>query len=475
MKRMFFSLSFALFLLVGCQQLSQPENLVRVSATTETFDSLAGLALPEEHLGDSPSENRSHPDGKEIISRAIETTLVAREEAGNAWKHTYYNEVLDYSDLCIEVMEFSPDGDADALSLKVTLPANWSDDISSFMKREGLRLRFDIDGRQVDAFRQRSITPQDDAHTYTLNYHKCILDSYDLSGKVLTIRPYISCYQWIESKEVVNGMYRRYNLAAGESFTGTYIGADQFNSDSSIVNLRSERIYLDVCAVSLPLATNGSEALMGRPAHINAVTFNDENWEKSIADGVYQEGSQTPPTGTVYLRNKDFSEISFAVEEFHIWQDEMKLSFVWRFPETWTDMECQAMVRESLNFLAYTGDKRPENLYGDKSVPFTTELKYLGAISHIGANPSWENYKTETFRELYFQNWNSILTPEQWKAETKLTIVPWYWRYTECDGTTIPANGFFYQDLFERELERVYLDDMAITLDITPDLFDAGL
>ena len=132
------------------------------------------------------------------------------------------------------------------------------------------------------------------------------------------------------------------------------------------------------------------------------------------------------------------------------------------------------MVRNSLDFMAYLGDERPANIHDEALQPFGEGRMYFSSLHQIGASPNWSNYQTEAFRELYFRNWESRLSVEQWGDATKLTIVPWYWRYTSCNGEPIPAKGFVYDGLYERTPERVFLDNLAMTIDITPDLFESG-
>lgn len=77
-------------------------------------------------------------------------------------------------------------------------------------------------------------------------------------------------------------------------------------------------------------------------------------------------------------------------------------------------------------------------------------------------------------RSLNFSAYTGDGTPEEWRAQTELPIVPRYWRYAACDGKPIPESGFSCQDLFARTPERVYLTEPAITIDIASDLLESG-
>jgi len=414
-----------------------------------------------------------------------ETTRIIREpaEAGK-WTHTFYNETIDYTGLRLEALAFAPESEDEALRLSVSLPETWDESLCQWMRREGLRLRFDVDGKQADAFREREILPaENDAHAYEIIYRKCILDEYDRAGQILTIRPYIDCYPWITSYEIdgAGKWSERYiRLSEGERYTRIYQGGILYwQLGAFTAHFQFERKYMEELRLALPLRNVAQESVDERAHYYEAITVDDVDWEKNIAAGFYEPrpdgdyiDTMGSPSGTLYSREKDFNEVCFILEEFRIWPEDIKLSFSLRFPNSWTNMECQSFVRDYLSIMAYVNDERPIDPYEQRSLPFGDSEKYFG--NYQGEEARWHNYKTVDNHELYFRCWYSNFTVEQWKSVDKLTIVPWYFRITECDGQALSESGFAYNHVKVTNGEMVFLDKLAITIDITPDLFIDG-
>ena len=399
----------------------------------------------------------------------VETTLTTVTAlADGTWERRYRNEAVSYDGLTVELLSFDPEAEGAALRLRVTPPEEWDGELCAWLRRSGLRLSFEVDGRQVNAVREREITVLEDGRAFEVTYARCILDRYDRSGTALVIRPYVERFRYILSGEVVDGYFVQYDLAEGEEFVSVYQDGEPLDEGSRISKARVDRVYLDGAAVSAPLEGRP----LDRPPVLHEVSFDVLDVERSIAAGALEDGSQVPEIGTVYLREKDFSDVTLVLEEFHIWPEEIKLAFRLCYPPSWTDEECAAIARPT-GFLAYLDGYRPEEyqipIY---ACPFQAD-GWFGSVL-ISNGDEKLHPPDSTFREMVFSNWASSLAVENWRSLETVTIVPYYHRRLRANARPIPEEGYPYSGGVDWSSDVLILDELALTIEITDDLFIDG-
>ena len=180
---------------------------------------------------------------------------------------------------------------------------------------------------------------------------------------------------------------------------------------------------------------------LDRPPVLHEVSFDVLDVERSIAAGAFEDGSQVPDIGTVYLREKDFSDVTLVLEEFHIWPEEIKLAFRLCYPPSWTDEECAAIAVDT-GMLIYLDGYRPNerDIYNYAS-PFDCMGTYAGAM--ILSSDSYYRPPDDTYRDIMFANWKSTLTIEKWRnLESYTYIYSYYQRRLRANARPIPEEGY---------------------------------
>lgn len=401
------------------------------------------------------------------------TTLISRNMVNGVQENTYYNETLDFSRLQVEILSFDPASATEALRLKITMPEDWTDTVQSWMRKEGLRLRFAVDGRNVDGFRQRELRFEEGSNTFEITYKQCILDEYDLSGTTLTVTPFVEEYIWITSAELnsENGDNIRYELSHGDVFAYDY---NLFETRRKPLFTEGENPYLTVAAASTNIPQSGTRK--SRPAYMNTVTFAIEDVKRNLEEGVYTiDPYQGPFWYTYYQRTLDFSEASLLLDAFHIWENEIELAFTWEFPEEWTDLECMG-VYHTLRFFIYEGEnealtsKDISSTSGRQSLFSTRSARSALFSMHNCAEPESNMLG---HRRKSFHIWQSALSPEEWKNASCITVIPYYMIYQNGEES-FTEEGVYLGDAERRNKEMIFLYDCAITVEITPDLFEDG-
>lgn len=463
------ALLMAAALLPGCQS---PPRAASPSpaATAEPADMATeppATDPPATEPPATPAPPQEPLDTAVYAGEPVETTLTTVTAlADGTWERRYRNEAVSYDGLTVELLSFDPEAEGAALRLRVTPPEEWDGELCAWLRRSGLRLSFEVDGRQVNAVREREITVLEDGRAFEVTYARCILDRYDRSGTALVIRPYVERFRYILSGEVVDGYFVQYDLAEGEEFVSVYQDGEPLDEGSRISKARVDRVYLDGAAVSAPLEGRP----LDRPPVLHEVSFDVLDVERSIAAGAFEDGSQVPDIGTVYLREKDFSDVTLVLEEFHIWPEEIKLAFRLCYPPSWTDEECAVIAT---GFLAYLDGYRPEEyqipIY---ACPFQAD-GWFGSVL-ISNGDEGLNPPDSTFREMVFSNWASSLAVENWRSLETVTLVPYYTRYLRANGRPITEEGYPYDSYVDWYSDILILDELAMTIEITDDLFVDG-
>lgn len=484
MKRILGVLSLMLFFsLLACDS-NNVDIAANIQSTTPAEVAITPEVDTREAESCSPVLNAKVSTEKPLqyaeitASHIQDITLVTRQPMNSGWTHTYYNQSIEFEGLRLELLSYSLNGDTPALSLRCTLPAHLDAETNDWLRREGLRLCFELDGRQVDAFRQRKIGPLTEEGSFEITYDQCILTENQIaSANVFNIRPYVECFDMIWGSDVVSSpagkTYESFRLSEGETYSGVYQGEMTSKNREYITNLSFTRIFLDACTLSIQLSDMPQQT---RTPILEDVSVKEILWEENKANGVYEENAQQPEKSKMYLLNKDFSEVQFALDQFHLWQDEMKIAFCLRFPESWTDVECQSIVRDMGLDFAFVIDGEMQKTGMEESAPqfFGQRGQRLGgSIDQLEKYVCDENYQTVTHREQYYVNWFSNLSIDQWKTKSNLTIIPYFTRYSEVDGKTLSQTPIVTES-FQGVYEIVFLYDLAISIDITQDLFQDG-
>ena len=224
---------------------------------------------------------------------------------GRTWERRYRNESVSYDGLTVELLSFDPEAEGAALRLRVTPPEEWGGELCAWLRRSGLRLSFEVDGRQVNAVREREITVLEDGRAFEVTYARCILDRYDRSARRSPSARMWSASVNIRSDEVVDGYSVQYDLAEGEEFISVYQDDEPLDEGSRISKARVDRVYLTGRRCRPPLEGNP----LDRPPVLHEVSFDVLDVERAASRPArIEDGSQVPDIGTVYLREKDFSD-----------------------------------------------------------------------------------------------------------------------------------------------------------------------
>lgn len=476
--------------LVGCNKKTDsnetkdgntPSNSV-LSVTDETTEILEnGAAMPTAE----PVETTPDPKHTPLPEYATDTpeptpytgifgtTLISRNMVNGVQENTYYNETLDFSRLQVEILSFDPASATEALRLKITMPEDWTDTVQSWMRKEGLRLRFAVDGRNVDGFRQRELHYEEGSNTFEITYKQCVLDEYDLSGTTLTVTPFVEEYIWIISAELnsENGDNIRYELSDGDAFVFEYNSSETRRQP---LFTEGENHYLTAAAASANIPQSGTSK--SHPAYMNTVTFAIEDGKRNLEEGVYTiDPYQGPFWYTYYQRTLDFSKASLMIDKFHIWEEETTLSLTWSFPEEWTDLECMGVYHE-LKFFVYEG--KNETLTSKDVVSGKIDRRLLFAergvsdFYYMRSCPKPDG-DMRLHRMKTIRSWKTVLSVEEWKQVECITIIPYYQIYSD-GGKAFKKDGVYAGDIEYEVEEMVFLYDCAITVEITPDLFEGG-
>ena len=465
------ALLMAAALLPGCQS---PPRAASPSpaATAEPADTATeppATDPPATEPPATPAPPLEPLDTAVYAGEPVETTLTTVTAlADGTWERRYRNEAVSYDGLTVELLSFDPEAEGAALRLRVTPPEEWDGELCAWLRRSGLRLSFEVDGRQVNAVREREITVLEDGRAFEVTYARCILDRYDRSGKALAIRPYVERFQYIRSWKVVDGHSVRYDLAEGEEYVSLCRDGEPLDDDSRISNAKADRVYLDGAAVSASLEGNP----LDRPPVLHEVSFDVLDMERCIAAGVFEDGSQVPDIGTVYLREKDFSDVTLVLEEFHIWPEEIKLAFRLSYPPSWTDEECAAIAVDTRLLIYLDGYRPNERDIHNYACPFDCLGTFAGAMILSGG--SHFRPPDDTYRDITLANWKSTLTIEKWRNLESITIVPYYYRCRRANGRIIPEEGYSYDSYVDWYRDILILDELALTIEITDDLFVDG-
>jgi hypothetical protein len=485
MKKKVLIVALSLLFLLGCGKQKIDVSTESKPLPTDTPEKLPMLTInaeennangikPSQIETEEPSSSEEHPAfaftqdmvepyAEQTGETVFPVTVNTREKRDGVWTYTYRNITVDCSGLRLEVLSFDPYSETEALKLCVTLPETWDEKTCEWARREGIHLRFEVDGKPVDAFRERVITVQN-KNEFEVLYRKCILDEYALSCKLFSVRPYLS--EW--DSVAVSRNVEYHSLKTGEAYTcmpmqTNYIADAKINLGGHLI----KRHYPDGCAVSIRMHGENDPALT-TPRILRPVTVLYLNYDaiKELSEG------EVIPNGTVFLREEDFGKAAFVLDEFHIWEDEVKIVFTFQMPDDWDAEECKGLYR-NLYFYAYSGDSTTDdrNRRMDDS-PFGRRQMIPGV--HTDAYVMLYEPPKEHVSELNYMEFECVFTREQWEAVKELTITPFYFYYTEIDGEPIPPEGTVVNDSYGCDLKTVWLDELAIHIPITEDLFDSG-
>lgn len=463
MKKKLFLVIFSLLLLLGCRQ---PET---ESAETDT--------PTEEQPTFAFTQDMVSPYAAQTGETSFPVTINTRTRKDEGWEYTYRNQTIDCADLRMEVLSFDPYSETEAMKLRVALPGDWDETLCKWASREGLHLRFEVDGKPVDAFRERVITVQN-KNEFEVLYRKCILDEYALSGKLFSVRPYFS--EW----EGVYASHQLHSLENGEAVSFAAMQTD-YIADRAVSPMAHSfiRHYPDNCAVSIRMHEE-DDTLLPAPQILRPVTVEYPEYEKYL-DILENANGEYIFYGRVSVRETDFSKAAFVLDEFHIWEDEVKIAFTFKMPDDWDIGTC-AYFSHCLNFYAYVGDPAQDHksmVMNDS--PFGT--RSFVATRHTNAYWPPLAEPKEHVLEINFIRLEFVFTREQWDAAEQLTITPWYSYYTDIyydaerdnngvalNTIPIPAEGLQIDQSFGYNVKYMWLDELAIHIPITEDLFDSG-
>ena len=164
--------------------------------------------------------------------------------------------------------------------------------------------------------------------------------------------------------------------------------------------------------------------------------------------------------------------MTLVLEEFHIWPEEIKLAFRLCYPPSWTDEECAASRSIRGCSSIWTGTGQNERDIYNYASPFDCMETYAGAM--ILSSDSYFRPPDDTYRDIMFANWKSTLTIEKWRNLESITIVPYYHRRLRANARLIPEEGYPYSGGVDWSSDVLILDELALTIEITDDLFIDG-
>ena len=78
------------------------------------------------------------------------------------------------------------------------------------------------------------------------------------------------------------------------------------------------------------------------------------------------------------------------------------------------------------------------------------------------------------YKRLGFSNWASSLAVEYWRSLETVTLVPYYTRYLRANGRPITEEVYPYDSYVDWYSDILILDELAMTIEITDDLFVDG-
>lgn len=472
-------LFLAALLLCACTAGEAPDAIVPIFETETVWTEPTAQAVTPEPFGEPQliekpqatyvfSPDRVAPYATDATETAFLTTLCSTERTADGICYTFRNQTVAYQTLSIAVLSFDPMSETEALKLRVELPKDWSEALAKEMIESRLHFAFEIDGAQVDAFRDRVIG-RIDAHTCELTYRRCLI--HPLYGKTLAVRPYISCAVqlmiWDDGEKTVDF-----------SHEGS-ISVSEKNLDF----LRIERHYLDRSAIVIRTDMPDKE----RTTIPYPVTLKHIDWEASRKKGCYGEGNLPSETVELAYRSMDFSDATLALESLHVREDDVEMTFSWRFPDSFSDAECQSMWRDQLKFYAYFDDDR---LTGQRDTRSTERAPFgrtrtLSTFAEPYERPNDRNCKTCDFRTLHFTVIGSRQSLTDWKTHHTLTVVPYCWYFTsvvyreggEQKTCTLNETWSRFECDFSvntASFDCIALDALAITVELTPELFENG-
>ncbi len=431
-------------------------------------------ALTPEPMSFSSSD--ASPYTNEPTVTVLETTLFSYDKTDKGETVTYENKTIDYTDLSVQIVSFSPGQNSEALKMLISLPESWSAELRNRIIVNTLCFSFEVDGRPVDAFRDKTID-QHDEYTYLISYGSCLLDEYELSSATLSIRPYVTCIHrlGIISRDMSDSV----QLSDGDIVTRV-IHADPLTLQTTDVIRRGEwsRIMLDHCAVNIALHTERPSAV--RPPYLLPVTTEIIDWEDSQTRGVFsdRDGETLYPTTTIRLCDKDFSDAAFILDALHVDEAESYVAFTWHFPSSFTDEECQVFSRDRLRFYACFDDDTEVNdstIYAGSS-PFGGIFESTRTMLPMLHQPyvTNENHTSYSYRELHFCYSGPLSALETWREHKSVTIIPYYWYFTEVNDMALSPDGVRITSLLSFEQTVQSLPALAIRIDITPELLESG-
>ncbi len=425
------------------------------------------------------------------------TVREKRTENGAA-EFVYHNEQLDFADLKLSVLSFDPASETEALHLSVAVPQTWSESVRQWFFEDGLRLDFLIGKRHVDAFRERTVTQK--GGVLMISYRRCILDEYDRSEDALLITPYVceatlfafNSYEAMKDEngnEIKNGGKPVMVPVAFHPDRGETVTERIGSGKDRIVRRDLKRHSLSFAAVSVPL----SGTHLSRPPLelLLPVEVEDFDYSEKIGlldpDKEWNDDPSMSPRGMLYSRRKDFNEVSFTVDAFRIGEDGMELVVSWYLPDDWTDAECRAF--DHYDLAVFLNDRHPDftAAFGDyDSADYPSIFSMPDVLlldeQHNHGIFFWESW---SWREGHASYRSVIPQQDRWKDVHQITIIPMQFVYAEPlpEGGVPYGPDFPYDEasdysFYERGMARAYhrwLSELAITIDITPDLFTDGL
>lgn len=402
------------------------------------------------------------PYNSNTVQTELEMTVFDSNNSKDGVLFSFHNQTVDFQNMKIEVLSFDPASDNEACKLRLSFPSSWNEAFCHTMVSQLLHFRFEIDDQPADAFRDRAIM-QLSSHTYELVYRHCLLKP--LYGKKLAVRPYIIKFEqltiWDNTEKTVDLSETR----------------DISVLANNIYGINNVRQYIDKSAVIICLDQPERQI----SSILYPITIQDVDWEASFQKGCYGNGETPSETCDLFLVEKDFDGASLTLDSLHIQDDLMIMEYTWRFPDTFSDVECQSIWRDSLCFYAFFDDDsitNPHDIRSKEHAPFG-RTRTLTPFCEPYESPSYTNYKTNDYRELHFIVIGSAESVEQWKTHRTLSIVPYYWFYTDITynkrNIELTEEGIHLdRNWMINELSFKAINELKITIDLTSELFENG-
>ena len=402
------------------------------------------------------------PYDRNVTQTIIEMTIYDSSKTKDGILFSFHNQTVDFQDMRIEVLSFDPASDNEACKLRLSFPASWDEALCYNMISRLLHFRFEIDDHPIDIFRDRVIM-QSSSHTYELIYRHCLLKQ--LYGRKLAIRPYT-----VKTEQLTIWDNEEKNVNLTETREISVLA-------NNIYGINNVRQYIDKSAVII---------CIDQPEHkissiLYPITIEDVDWEASFQKGCYGNGETPSETCDLFLIEKDFNGASLTLDSLHIQDDLMIMEYTWRFPDTFSDVECQSIWRDSLCFYAFFDNDSITNQHDIRSkehAPFG-RTRTLIPFCEPYERPSYTNYQTNDYRELHFMIIGSAESVEQWKTHRTLSIVPYYWFYTDITynrrNVELTEEGIHLdRNWMINELSFKAINELTITIDLTSELFENG-